>query len=101
MDAQLTEIAILIGIFLGVCFRTAIPALRKIVEAIDNGEPFYWDHKYTWSAVLAVLVAVVTTFMGFLQFVPPTEVSPLALMLSCIVYGIGLDAIVIELRKWV
>lgn len=100
MDSQITEFAVLLGIFLGVCLRTAIPALRKIVDAIENDEPFYWDHKYTWSAFLAFLVAVVTTFMGFLQFIPPTDVSPLALMITCMIYGFGLNAIIIEVRKW-
>ena len=86
----------LFGIFVGVLARMIIPALRKKAE---EGDKFEWKHRYTVVAVLSLLVAIFTTFTGFLAFPIPENVTPLFFFITAAVYGFGLDAIITELMK--
>ncbi len=96
------EIMALLGIAFGVIFRMAVPFLRKKAE-LPEGEKrdaFTWESKYTYAGILAVIVAISTTFIGFLAFPIPESVSSLSFFIVAMVYGFGLDGFIVEVMNW-
>lgn len=87
----------LFGIFVGVLARMIVPALRKKAEDEDK---FEWDHRYTVVAAFSLIVAIATTFIGFLAFPVPESVTPLTFFITAVVYGFGLNATITEIMKW-
>jgi len=87
----------LFGIFVGVLARMIVPALRKKAEDSDK---FKWDHTYTAIALFSLIIAIATTFIGFLAFPLPESVTPLPFFITSVVYGFGLNATITEIMKW-
>lgn len=94
-----SELLAYLCIFLGVFVRMLIPALRKYGEAMENGDEFHWNRKYTVTAVVSLLVALATAAIGFEMFTIP-ETYNFTLALGSIVYGFGLDSVITEVSEW-
>jgi len=83
----------------------AIPALRKKRE-IDRARlaprlydeilDFKWNHRYTKATIAALMIAIVTTAFGFMNFPIPEDVSLLSFAVAAFVYGVGLEEFTIE-----
>ncbi len=95
------EYMALLGIFLGVIFRMAVPYFRKKAALPeDKREAFTWQSKYTYAGALAIIVAIASTFIGFLAFPIPENVSALTFFITAMVYGFGLNSVIIEAMQW-
>ena len=93
------EVLAYLCILLGVLVRMLIPALRKYGEAMEEGEEFHWDNKYTVTAIVSVLVGLATAAIGFDLFTVPDTYN-FSLVVGTIVYGFGLDAVITEVSEW-
>ncbi len=93
MDAEMLAAA---GILIGVLIRMVIPALRK---AGEEGEAFQWQHRYTIATAVALLVAFITTAIGFATYPIPENVSTFSFLIGASIYGYGLEAATIEGMK--
>ncbi len=81
------------GIFIGVMIRMIVPALRKWNEDKDA---FKWKQRYTIATLIALMIAFITTAIGFMAYPIPQDVSTFTFLMGSIVYGFGLEAATIE-----
>lgn len=88
-----------LGIFIGVLLRTILPALRKALEAPPE-QPFRWNHRYTMTAVSAILIAVYVTLKAYHQFTPPSD-GIIIVFIAALVFGSGLNSLINEATEWI
>lgn len=95
-----TLIIAFIGVFLGVFIRTVFPAIRKWYEATqDPDKVFDWNHLYTKTALFSLFVSAIATLLGWQAFaIPDTEWY--MILTTSLVYGFGLNSIVVEVLAW-
>ena len=93
------EIIALILIFVGVIFRMAIPYLRKMRDAEKNSEPFSFMYRYLIAALFALMVAVMTAFLGFQMYTIPEDTTQLAFYVGAIIHGYGMNSVIIEVME--
>jgi len=91
------ELVSFLGIFVGVLLRTLLPAVRKAVE--DTSGEFKWDHRYTLTAVSAILIAVFVSSMAYPQFSPPEGGGGLV-FIQALGFGAGLNSLINEAKSW-
>ena len=96
------QFIVLLGIFVAVIVRTTVPALRKKMEEKAKGGVFTWDQKYTITAVITILIAVIAALQGFLNFSPPDPniVGNLGLFIAAFQYGWALNDQMNEIKAW-
>lgn len=89
-----------VGVFLGVFIRTVFPAVRKWYEAEqDPDKVFEWSHAYTKVALFSLFVSVIATLLGWQAFAVP-DAEWYVILTTSLVYGFGLNSIVVEVLAW-
>jgi len=83
------------GIFLGVLFRTLSPAIRKMKE---QGVDFKWDHVYSFTAFLSILLSCFAAYLLLPRFLYVHENLYLVFS-SGFSFGFSSNSILNELRK--
>lgn len=71
------EIVGALGIFTGCVCRAVLPFLKKQSEAGKNGDSLKWEARYTWTIVLTLVIALVSTMFLLPTFaIPETYIFP-------------------------
>ena len=87
-----------LGFLVGVLLRTLAPAIRKWYESQDT---FTWNHYYTKTLLVAILIAfLVTIFNYFMEAVPIPEEQEFGVLLSAVGLGALAEVSIIEVGKW-
>lgn len=93
MDIQLVAF---LATLLGVVTRTALPYIRKVTVEHESLE---WNHGYTLAALCTLVLCVIVTAVVF-PGLEITETATLQVFLIAFAYGLGFDALIIEIGEW-
>ena len=94
----MSEYVALFLIWAGVVVRMTVPALRKYLDS--GAEEFKWSHRYTVATALSLIVSLAATAIGFTMFPLPEFPMDLASQIGAIVFGFGLENVIIEVMEW-
>lgn len=67
------EVLAALGIFFGCFARAFLPFLRKKTEEAKAGQQVKWEHRYTWTLIFDIFVAMITTMLLLPSFPIPIE----------------------------
>jgi hypothetical protein len=93
----MSEYVALFLIWVGVIIRMVVPAMRKYLE---NGEEFKWSHRYTVTAALSLIVSAAASLVGFTMFSVPDPFVGVNAYIGAIVFGFGLEDVIVEVMEW-
>ncbi len=93
------EVLVFLGVFLGCLARSVLPFLRKAREAAERGLAFSWDHRYTVSFAVALLVAWVSAVLITPSVVIEGPTGPLVVFCTAFAVGFGSNGFLNELMK--
>jgi len=76
-----------LGLILGIAFRTILPYIRKARKALEQGEDFKFDKRFALSALLAFVVSLGATAFALPQIVNLVERAITTNMALTFVFG--------------
>lgn len=89
------QIVAITVIFLGALVRAISPFIRKIY----NQEELAWDHRYTITLIMTIIISGVAAILAFPQFTTPEGTDALAYA-TAFIFGAGLNELITELMAW-
>lgn len=75
-----------------------VPAMRKYLDSGD--EDFKWSHRYSVTMALSLIVSLAASLIGFKMFPIPEMTSGLDFQIGAIVFGFGLEDVIVEVMEW-
>ena len=94
----MSEYVALFLIWVGIVVRMVVPAMRKYLDS--GSEEFNWSHRYTVTAALSLIVSLAASLIGFKMFPIPEVTAGLDFMIGAIVFGFGLEDVIVEVMEW-
>ena len=94
----MSEYVALFLIWVGIVVRMIVPALRKYLDS--GAEEFTWSHRYTATFGLSLIVSLAASLIGFKMFPVPEITSGLDFQIGAIVFGFGLEDVIVEVMEW-